>query len=100
MTTLPVITQEQLAQIGPDAYDPGAVNLGLESIDVEERPTISRQGKPINEVVLTIVTDLKSSGTLILEATRYASLSDYDLARLLVGKRDELDRSKLMAMVK
>lgn len=100
MTNLPIITLDQLAQIAPESYDPAAVNLGLDSVDVDERPTLSRQGKPTNEVVLQIVTDLGSVGSLTMDAKQYAGLSDYDLARLLVVKRDELDRARLMSMVK
>lgn len=100
MANMERVQLDTLMQLTDEAYDPNQYNLGLTVDSTDERPTISRSGKPSTQTVISLTTDLGNSGTLILENNQAAALSDRGLAIRLVAKRDELDRPTLMSMVK
>lgn len=66
---------------------------GISVLTVNERPSISRAGKLVNEVVIEVETDNGASGQIVMKAAQYSKIvQDPDaLGEILTAKRDELD---------
>ena len=67
--------------------------MGISVVSVDERPALSRGGKPVNQVVISVETDRGATGTITLEAVVYSQIVNDPgaLSQLLEAKRTELD---------
>ena len=63
---------------------------GIRVLDVTERPSISRAGKPVSEVVLAVETEMGANGQITLPQNVYAGMEDNDLVTLLEGGLAEI----------
>jgi hypothetical protein len=73
---------------------------GVIILAVDERPSISRAGKPQNEVIITIETDFGATGSVAIPQAVYNQLAqdDEQLSGILTRKRDELNKPFLLTL--
>ena len=71
---------------------------GLQNATVRERSTLDATGSLVNEVVITIVTDMGNSGTLVIPALTYQRFASNPeaLTELITSKVNELDAVNLL----